>query len=120
MMSFAKALTLALLLPGLAACANDRMGGDPPGTAVSRAWDRTVGTNTSGAYPTQSDGTRINPPGTEATRALDRAAQTNVSGAYPSQADGTAVNPRGTAAGRAIDRALDTEDTRPRPLPPRL
>jgi len=117
-MSFAKILTLALVLPGLAACANDR-GVDPAGTAVSRAWDRTVGTNTSGAYPTQSDGTRVNPPGTEATRAADRAAQTNLSGAYPTQSDGTRVNPTGTAAGRAIDRALDTEDTRPRPLPPR-
>ena len=69
------------------------------------AFDRAAGTNTSGVYTAQSDGTPGNPPGTEATRAFDRAAGTNVSGAYPGQRDGTQANPTGTAAGRAYDRA---------------
>ena len=79
------------------------------GTAVSgcTAFDRAAGTNTSGVYTAQSDGTPVNPPGTEATRAFDRAAGTNVSGAYPSQRDGTRANPTGTAAGRAYDRAAE-------------
>lgn len=68
-------------------------------------FDRAAGTNLSGAYPAQSDGTRNNPPGTEASRAFDRAAGTDVSGAYPAQRDGTPRNPRGTAATRAVDRA---------------
>lgn len=44
--------------------------GNPPGTAVSRAYDRTAGTNVSGAYPGQSDGTRENPSGTAVSRTL--------------------------------------------------
>lgn len=83
---------------GLAACA----AGDPPGTAATRGVDRAAGTNTSGAFPAQRDGTANNPTGTAAERALDRAAGTNTSGAYPSQGDGTPGNPQGTAAGRAI------------------
>lgn len=67
--------------------------------------DRAAGTNTSGVYPAQSDGTRSNPTGTEATRALDRAAGTDVSGAYPAQRDGTRSNPTGTAVTRTYDRA---------------
>jgi hypothetical protein len=108
-----------LVAAGLAACAPP--GANPPGTAAGRAMDRAAGTNVSGAYPTQTDGTRANPPGTEASRAMDRAAGTNVSGAYPGQSDGTPANPPGTAAGRAIDRATDT--SRPtavtRPVAPR-
>jgi predicted deacylase len=107
----------AALVASVGACAPP--GANPPGTAAGRAVDRAAGTNVSGAYPSQSDGTRVNPPGTEASRAADRAAGTNVSGAYPSQSDGTATNPPGTAAGRTLDRALDTD--RPtattRPLP---
>ncbi len=118
-MVLSKLIVLALLASGVAACSDSRMAGDPPGTVASRAWDRAARTNTSGAYPMQSDGTPVNPPGTEATRALDRAAQTNVSGAYPSQSDGTAVNPPGTAAGRAIDRTLDPDYGRRPPVPPR-
>ena len=71
-------------------------------------FDRAAGTNLSGAYPAQSDGTRNNPPGTAATRAVDRAAGTNLSGAYPAQSDGMPGNPRGTVATRAIDRAACT------------
>jgi len=93
----------ALALVGLAACGGPDRG--PPGTEATRALDRAAGTNTSGAYPAQSDGMPANPPGTEATRALDRAAGTNTSGAYPAQSDGTPANPRGTAAGRAVNRA---------------
>ena len=74
---------------------------NPPGTAATRALDRAAGTDTSGAYPAQRDGTATNPPGTAAGRALDRAAGTDNSGAYPAQRDGTASNPRGTAASRA-------------------
>ncbi|MGI4799656.1 MAG: hypothetical protein ACRYF2_26585 [Janthinobacterium lividum] len=74
---------------------------NPPGTAATRTLDRAAGTDTSGAYPAQRDGTVANPPGTAASRALDRAAGTNTSGAYPAQSDGTAANPRGTATSRA-------------------
>ena len=71
--------------------------------------DRAAGTNTSGRYPSQSDGTPGNPPGTAAGRALDRAAGTDVSGAYPAQRDGTRANPPGTAASRAYDRATNSD-----------
>lgn len=91
-------IAASALMLGLAACDNTN-------TAATRAVDRAAGTNTSGAYPAQSDGTPANPSGTETTRALDRAAGTNASGAYPSQSDGTRANPPGTAAGRALDRA---------------
>ena len=47
--------------------------GNPSGTAAERAFDRTVGTNTSGAYPAQRDGTRANPPAPARRRAYDRA-----------------------------------------------
>ena len=94
-------------LAGLAACDHGPGNrGNPPGTAAERALDRAAGTNTSGAYPAQSDGTRVNPPGTAAERSLDRAAGTDVSGAYPRQRDCTANNPPGTA----VSRALNTTD----------
>ncbi|UFN47009.1 hypothetical protein LPC08_13330 [Roseomonas sp. OT10] len=95
-------------LVGVSACADHGpgMAGNPPGTAAERALDRAAGTNTSGAYPAQSDGTRANPPGTQATRALDRAAGTDVSGAYPRQRDCTPGNPPGTQ----VSRALGTTD----------
>jgi len=79
----------SLLLLGIAGCAT---------------YDRAAGTNTSGVYPSQSNGTPANPPGTAATRALDRAAGTDVSGAYPAQRDGTSRNPPGTAVSRTYDR----------------
>ena len=50
---------------------------------ATRALDRAAGTDVSGAYPSQRDGTRANPPGTVAGRAYDRATGNNVSGAYP-------------------------------------
>jgi len=53
---------------GVAACAP--AGRDPPGSAPERALDRAAGTNTSGAYPGQSDGTPGNPPGTAVGRAV--------------------------------------------------
>lgn len=108
-------------------------GTNPPGTAVSRTFDRAAGTDTSGAYPAQADGTAENPKGTavtrtahrarvgahhvasrhaqtlknnSASRTLDRVAGTDNSGAYPNQADGTAANPPGTA----VSRALGTTD----------
>jgi hypothetical protein len=100
------ALGIAALL-ALGACAN------PKETVVNnpatRASDRAVGTNVSGAYPQQSDGTPANPSGTSATRTFDRAAGTNTSGAYPQQSDGTPVNPPGTAASRTMDRAIGTD-----------
>lgn len=91
-------LASAACVLALAACAS----GDPPGTAASRGVDRAAGTNTSGAFPAQRDGTAANPTGTAAERTLDRAAGTNTSGAFPQQSDGTPGNPPGTAAGRAI------------------
>lgn len=90
----------------LAACAPS--GSNPPGTAAERAVDRQAGTNTSGAYPRQSDGAPGNPPGTAVERAVDRNAGTNTSGAYPRQSDGRRRNPPGTAAERAYDRATDS------------
>ena len=106
-------------------------GTNPPGTAASRAFDRAAGTDTSGAYPTQADGTPENPRGTavsrsvnhatshrttrhaqtvrnnSVTRGADRAAGTNNSGAYPAQSDGMPGNPPGTA----VSRALGTTNT---------
>lgn len=100
-MSFLPRATMALLLVGgLVAC--EQRGSDPANVEPVRAVDRAAGTNLSGAYPSQSDGTAANPPGTAAGRAIDRAADTNMSGAYPSQSDGTRGNPPGTAAERAL------------------
>jgi len=99
-----RGVAAAVAVLGLAACA-DHGGsrpGNPSGTAAERAVDRAAGTNTSGAYPAQSDGTRANPPGTAAERTLDRAAGTDTSGAYPRQRDCTASNPPGTAVSRAL------------------
>lgn len=76
----------------------------PASNAATRTLDRAAGTDTSGAYPAQKDGTPANPPGTAAGRTLDRAAGTNNSGAYPQQADGTKNNPRGTAVSRTAHR----------------
>lgn len=98
-------VTAALVSFSVAATAQTTGGANPPGTAAGRALDRAAGTDTSGAYPAQRDGTRANPPGTAAGRAFDRAAGTNTSGAYPSQSNGTPGNPPGTAAGRAANRA---------------
>lgn len=92
-MPYTARLAMLLLTGSLAACAS---------------FDRAAGTNTSGAYPSQSDGTPSNPPGTATSRAFDRAAGTNTSGAYPTQSDGTPSNPRGTAVTRTIDRAACT------------
>ncbi|MCR0984293.1 general stress protein [Roseomonas populi] len=58
-------------------------GANPPGTEASRAFDRAAGTNTSGAFPSQSDGTPANPPGTAAGRAVDKTLGTNTTGANP-------------------------------------
>jgi len=78
--SFFRATGVALALCALAACTQrdplntagrpDGTPGNPPGTAVSRTFDRTAGTDTSGAYPSQADGTRANPRGTAVSRAL--------------------------------------------------
>ena len=103
-MAYGLVAAAALSLP-VAAAAQTTGGTNPPGTAVGRAFDRAAGTDTSGAYPSQRNGTRANPPATAAERALDRAAGTNTSGAYPSQSNGTPGNPPGTAAGRALNRA---------------
>ena len=73
-------MSVVVLGLGLVACTTsdplntagrrDGTRGNPPGTETSRAFDRTAGTNTSGAYPRQSDGTPANPPGTAVSRAL--------------------------------------------------
>jgi hypothetical protein len=89
----------------LAACSGHQ---DVVDNSATRAADRAAGTDVSGAYPQQRDGTPANPSGTAATRATDRAAGTNMSGAYPQQSDGTPQNPPGTAATRAADRAAGT------------
>ncbi|MXP63624.1 hypothetical protein E0493_09720 [Roseomonas sp. M0104] len=79
--------------------------------SATRALDRAAGTNVSGAYPSQADGTTTNPPGTALGRAVDRAAGTDVSGAYPGHEAKTGNdgrNPPGTAGSRAVDRAAGT------------
>ena len=101
-----RAAMAVFLIGGLAAC--EQRGSDPANVEPVRAVDRAAGTNMSGAYPAQSDGTRANPPGTAAGRAVDRAAGTNMSGAYPSQSDGTPGNPSGTAAERTLDTSPPT------------
>lgn len=73
------ALTASLLLiPNLAIAQVN-----PPGTSLERSFDRAAGTNSSGAYPTQTDGTPSNPKGTAVGRAYDRATESNTTGAYP-------------------------------------
>jgi len=60
-----------LLLLGTAACTDTRaISGDPPGNAAQRSVDRAAGTNTSGAFPAQSDGMPGNPPGTAIDRGM--------------------------------------------------
>ena len=71
------AATLAL---AVVACAGRS---DPPGNAAQRAYDQNMGTNTSGAYPRQSDGRPGNPPGNAVERGYDRTTGSNTSGAYP-------------------------------------
>ena len=113
---FRAAAGLTALL-GVAACADtSRTAGNPPGTAAERALDRAAGTNTSGAFPAQSDGTRANPPGTAAERSLDRTAGTDTSGAYPSQRDCTANNPPGTVVSRTLG-TTDPNDCAPARAP---
>ncbi len=128
----ALALALAPAVAFAQSTTEPAQGANPPGTAASRTFDRAAGTNTSGAYPSQADGTTENPKGTaasraakrarnktvgapkdaqnlknnSATRTLDRAAGTDNSGAYPTQADGLPGNPKGTA----VSRALGTTD----------
>jgi len=89
--------------------------GNPPGTAVGRTTDHTLGTNTTGTNPgtRNLDGTTGNPPGTTASRAMDRSLGTNTTGANPAAnaPDGTPGNLPGTAAGRAIDKTLGTNTT---------
>ncbi|MDI3309301.1 MAG: hypothetical protein QJR07_19680 [Acetobacteraceae bacterium] len=92
----------AALLVTLAACDSTRDGraGNPPSTALQRAYDRATD-----SPRTSADGTSNNPRGMASERAFDRTAGTNTSGAYPSQSDGRPGNPPGTAAQRAYDRA---------------
>ena len=73
--------------------------GDPPGTATSRAADRTLGTNVSGAYPHQSGGGasgQVTPRADDDGRII------------PRQPDGAPGNPRGTEVSRGVDEALGT------------
>ncbi len=59
--------------------------GAPAGTAVGRATERTLGTNTTGmnSGARNLDGTTGNQPGTTAGRAIDRTLGTNTTGANP-------------------------------------
>jgi hypothetical protein len=75
-----RALLAAATLLALAACSEDSA---VRNNSATRAYDRAAGTDMSGAYPAQRDGTPNNPPGTAATRTFDRAAGTDTSGAYP-------------------------------------
>ncbi|MDO9707053.1 hypothetical protein [Paracraurococcus lichenis] len=108
-----RGLAAATLLTALAACGGppDGTRGNPPSTALQRAYDRATD-----SPRTSADGRGNNPSGTAAERAFDRTAGTNTSGAYPSQSDGTRANPPGTAAERAYDRTTgsDTSGAYPR------
>ena len=97
-----RAVVTIVALMGLAACSNSN-------NQATRAVDRAAGTDASGAYPAQRDGTPGNPRGTAVERAYDRAAGTDSSGAYPSQRDGTRNNPPGTAVQRAYDRTTGSD-----------
>ena len=118
MRSFIPATLAAVLLLGPAAAFAQvtQPGSNPPGTAAGRALDRAAGTNLSGAYPSQSDGTPGNPPGTAVGRALDRADGKTTSrapahtGAHGTRAaaPGTAKN---NAATRSVDRAAGTNNS---------
>jgi hypothetical protein len=100
-----RGLAAAAVLTTLTACDGPRDGtrGNPPSTALQRAYDKATD-----APRTSADGTGNNPSGTAAERALDRTAGTDTSGAYPAQRDGTRANPPGTAAERAYDRATSS------------
>lgn len=100
----AAAIALSFSAVAMAQTTGSTSSPNPPGTAASRAFDRAAGTDTSGAYPAQRDGTKSNPRGTASERAFDRAAGTNTNGAYPSQSDATRANPSGTDASRSLDR----------------
>ncbi len=71
-------------VPG-AAGTTGTAGTNPPGNPVTRAADRTLGTDMSGAYPQQADGTPENPRGTAASRGMDKTLGTNVSGTNPTR-----------------------------------
>jgi hypothetical protein len=96
-----RGLAAVAVLTTLAACDSTRDGtrGNPPSTALQRAYDKAAD-----APRTSADGTGNNPAGTAAERTLDKTVGTNTSGAYPAQRDGTRANPPGTAAERAYDR----------------
>ena len=108
-----RGLAAAALLTTLAACDSTRDGsrGNPPSTALQRAYDRATE-----SPRTSADGTGNNPAGTAAERAIDRTAGTNASGAYPAQSDGRPGNPPGTAVERTYDRATgsNTSGANPR------
>ena len=113
---------------GATATTRDGTPGNPPGTMASRAVDKTLDTNISGANPgggmganpsaTAPDGTPGNPKGTMASRGVDKTLGTNISGANPgggmgagsgaAAPDGTPGNPKGTMASRGLDQALGT------------
>lgn len=103
------ALAATAMLAGLAACSSgprDGTAGNPPSTAMQRAYDRATD-----SPRTSADGRGNNPSGTAAERALDRTAGTNTSGAYPRQSDGRPGNPPGTAAERAYDRTTGSNSS---------
>ena len=71
-------------VPG-AAGTTGTTGSNAPGNPVTRAADRALGTDMSGAYPGQADGTPENPRGTMASRGADKTLGTNVSGTNPTR-----------------------------------
>jgi hypothetical protein len=101
--------------------APDGTPGNPPGTQASRAADRALGTNMSGAYPEHSAGSAATPPGTRAGPAVDRAGSPPRGGSsqltpradddgyiLPRTPDGTPGNPPGTELSRGIDEVAKT------------
>ena len=61
------ALAVSALMLGLAACSGPQT---VENNSTTRAIDRAAGTDVSGAYPTQANGTPGNPPGTAIGRAV--------------------------------------------------
>lgn len=102
-----RAAAIATLL-GVAACSGPQTVSN---NSTTRAVDRAAGTDVSGAYPQQRDGTPGNPPGTAVSRAYDRATTSDTSGAYPMN-----QGMPGTAAGRAYDRATNSNTSGAAPM----
>jgi hypothetical protein len=95
--------------------APDGTPGNPPGTMASRATDRTLGTNVSGAEPGRMGGSPTRPPGDATGRAAQRTGAEDDGSVLPRSPDGTPGNPAGTQLSRGIDDVAGTNISGARP-----